>query len=254
MATMMEPNMLRKSFGNNLKKSMTASQIVYNTEIIRISPDIAENLKKHNPELVQMFKAYLLEQLEGDYVELWLALDNFKQDAFITKNRADLLATAQAIYDKYWGASSEYQIAIKPKVKDNLTERMEAQDVDANIFDEAASQLEQESYKKFLRSDVYASFMADRGSFVRTSSPKRRVSITELFKKKGERRSSLASFSATQVSLDDDDEHDFRGINPHNIDLSRSIDVLPMHWYNWIVPTANKPLVFYCTIIIYSVI
>jgi len=41
--------------------------------------------------------------------------------------------------------------------------------------------------------EKYASFMADRGTYVRTASPRRRLSITELFAKKGAqgRRSSL---------------------------------------------------------------
>lgn len=38
--------------------------------------------------------------------------------------------------------------------------------------------------------------MADKGVFVRTSSPKRRVSITELFKKKSRAGSSSLRFSA----------------------------------------------------------
>jgi hypothetical protein len=116
----------------------------------------------------------LLEQLEGDYVALWIAMDAFKLEAMRgSKGKEELVSMAQEIYDKYWSPSSDYQISIKQKVKEVMGERMEKKEVDATLFDEAALQLESESYKKFLRSDLYASFMADRGSFVRTSSPKR---------------------------------------------------------------------------------
>lgn len=51
-------NMLRKSCNNSLKKSMTTSQKLYNTDLLRISPEIASALQRHNPELVQMFKVF----------------------------------------------------------------------------------------------------------------------------------------------------------------------------------------------------
>lgn len=172
-----------------------------------------------------MFKNFLTGQVDGDYISLWQAMEDFKTHATNVKtSKEDLAEEAQEIYDTYWSPDSDYQISIKPKVKDNLQERIEAKNIDATLFDEAATQLETECYKKFLRSDMYASFMADQGSFVRTSSPKRRVSITELFKRKDSymRRSSLASFSSSHLSPLEEDEGSF-GLNPHNIDLSKSI-------------------------------
>jgi Regulator of G protein signaling domain len=203
-----------------LKKSLSLSQNVQ-ANSIKVSPDITSALQKTNPELVHMFKNFLTGQIDGEYVALWHAMENFKVSASSGKSKAELTIAAQDIYDKYWSPDSDYQIFIKPKVKENLQERTDANDIDSTLFDEAATQLETECYKKFLRSDMYASFMADQGSFVRTSSPKRRVSITELFKKKEtQRRSSLASFSAKHLSPLEEDEG---GLNPHNIDLSKSI-------------------------------
>jgi hypothetical protein len=208
---------------SQLKKSLSLSQNSQ-TSNIRVSPDITAALQKTNPELVNMFKNFLTGQIDGDYVSLWQAMEDFKTLATTGKNSKDTLSSeAQEIYDTYWSPDSDYQISIKAKVKDTLQHRIESHNIDATLFDEAATQLETECYKKFLRSDMYASFMADQGSFVRTSSPKRRVSITELFKRKDSylRRSSLASFSSTStLSPLEEDEG---GLNPHNIDLSKSI-------------------------------
>lgn len=208
-----------------LKKSLGMSQSNGMTTNIRVSPDITAALQKTNPELVHMFKNFLTGQIDGDYVTLWQEMDDFKNMATNgTRNKAELASMAQEIYETYWSPDSDYQISIKSKVKDNLQERIEAQEIDATLFDEAATQLETECYKKFLRSDMYASFMADQGSFVRTSSPKRRVSITELFKRKDSyRRSSLASFSSSHLTPLSPLEEDEGGLNPHNIDLSKSI-------------------------------
>ena len=52
-------NMLKRSCNNSLKKSMTASQKIYNTDLLRISPEISSALQRHNPELVPMFKVNL---------------------------------------------------------------------------------------------------------------------------------------------------------------------------------------------------
>lgn len=204
-----------------LKKSLGMSQSIQSNNI-RVSPDITAALQKTNPELVMMFKNFLTGQIDGDYVTLWQEMDDFKNMATNgSRNSTELATVAQEIYDTYWSPDSDYQISIKTKVKDNMQERIEGGDIDATLFDEAATQLETECYKKFLRSDMYASFMADQGSFVRTSSPKRRVSITELFKRKDSyRRSSLASFSSSHLSPLEEDEG---GLNPHNIDLSKSI-------------------------------
>jgi hypothetical protein len=209
---------------SQLKLSLSLSQNMQ-TNNIRVSPDITAALEKTNPDLVTMFKNFLTGQIDGDYVSLWQAMEDFKTLATTGNQRKeDLASEAQEIYDTYWSPDSDYQISIKSKVKDNLQERIEKQNIDATLFDEAATQLETECYKKFLRSDMYASFMADQGSFVRTSSPKRRVSITELFKRKDSymRRSSLASFSSSSSALSPLEE-DEGGLNPHNIDLSKSI-------------------------------
>lgn len=159
---------------------------------MRLSPSITSELTKKHPELCYMFRMFLKKWLGGEYWEMWMEIDGFKE------MELDPIATrimATQIFDKYWSPASEYNIDVRPKIKERLAQQIDSGNVDKEIFDEALKELELESYKKFLRSDEYAGFMADKGVFVRTSSPKRRVSITELFKKKSRGSSSLR-FSA----------------------------------------------------------
>jgi len=132
---------------------------------------------------------------------MWVDVDHFK--SLQDDNQMKMIAVQ--LYERYWSPLSEYAIQIKAKIKEQLAERIEAGQIDSCLFDDALKELEGESYKKFLRSDVYAGFMADKGVFVRPASPKRRVSITELFKKKGadgRRRSSLCSAAWSASSED----------------------------------------------------
>lgn len=165
---------------------------IENVYAMKLSPFVTAELQKKHPELCYMFRMFLKKWLGGEYWEMWMEVDRFKEmelDATSTR----IMATQ--IFDKYWSATSEYTIDIRPKIKERLAQQIDQGTVDKNIFEEALKELEVESYKKFLRSDEYAGFMADKGVFVRTSSPKRRVSITELFKKKSRGSSSLR-FSA----------------------------------------------------------
>lgn len=159
---------------------------------MRLSPFVTAELQKKHPELCYMFRMFLKKWLGGEYWEMWMEVDRFKE------MELDPVATrimATQIFDKYWSQASEYHIDVRPKIKERLAQQIDAGTVNKDIFEEALKELEVESYKKFLRSDEYAGFMADKGVFVRTSSPKRRVSITELFKKKSRGSSSLR-FSA----------------------------------------------------------
>lgn len=106
--------MLRRSTSNNLKKSINNSQKLLSSDVIRISPDIIAALNKMNPELVPMFKLYLQEQLEGDYMNLWLSIDSFKHDSQGKhRHHSELESMAQDIYEKYWSPSSGHQVVIK---------------------------------------------------------------------------------------------------------------------------------------------
>jgi len=159
---------------------------------MRLSAFVTAELTKKNPELCYMFRMFLKKWLGGEYWEMWMEIDRFKE------MELDPIATrimATQIFDKYWSSASEYHIDVRAKIKERLAQQIDSGTVDKNIFEEALKELELESYKKFLRSDEYCGFMADKGVFVRTSSPKRRVSITELFKKKSRGSSSLR-FSA----------------------------------------------------------
>jgi len=159
---------------------------------MKLSPFVTAELQKKHPELCYMFRMFLKKWLGGEYWEMWMEIDRFKEmelDATSTR----IMATQ--IFDKYWSPASEYHIDVRPKIKERLAQQIDTGTVDKLCFEEALKELEVESYKKFLRSDEYAGFMADKGVYVRTSSPKRRVSITELFKKKSRGSSSLR-FSA----------------------------------------------------------
>jgi len=160
---------------------------------LKLSPFVTAELQKKHPELCYMFRMFLKKWLGGEYWQMWMEVDKFK-DLDLDQVSTRIMATQ--IFDKYWSNASEYHIDIRPKVKDQLAHQIEAGNVEKTCFDQALKELELESYKKFLRSDEYAGFMADKGVFVRTSSPKRRVSITELFKKKSRAGSSSLRFSA----------------------------------------------------------
>jgi len=160
---------------------------------IKLSTFVTAELGKKHPELCYMFRMFLKKWLGGEYWQMWMEVDRFK-DMDLDPISTRILATQ--IFDKYWAPSSDYHIDIRPKIKDHLADQIDSGRVDRTCFDEALKELEMESYKKFLRSDEYAGFMADKGVFVRTSSPKRRVSITELFKKKSRAGSISLRFSA----------------------------------------------------------
>jgi len=167
-----------------------------------------------------MFRAFLLEQLNGTYAEFWVAMDAFRNAG--GKGTIELAMLARELFEQFFSAESANPVPLKQRTKETLTLQLKNGETDTTIFDEAVSFFEHDVFRKFVRSDLYASFMADHGSFVRTASPKRRVSITELFKRKEERRASLGSFSAA-VLEEDEDVHDHIGLNPHHIDLSKSI-------------------------------
>jgi len=177
----------------------------FNVYRVHISQWIASSLSKQHSELCFIYRNFLTKFLDGAYFNLWLEVDNFKNLQTNDENQVRMLASE--IYDRYWSPNSEYTILIKPKIKEQLAQNIADGNVNTEIFDDALKELESESYKKFLRSDIYVGFMADKGVFVRTSSPKRRVSITELFKKKGpesRRRSSLGVSAWTaSVSVQD---------------------------------------------------
>jgi len=160
---------------------------------IKLSPAISSELQKKHPELCYMFRMFLKKWLGGEYWQMWMEVDKFKE---MELDPVHTRIAATQIFDKYWSPASEYHIDIRPKVKEQLAQKIDTGNVGKACFDEALKELELESYKKFLRSDEYAGFMADKGVFVRTSSPKRRVSITELFKKKSRAGSSSLRFSA----------------------------------------------------------
>jgi len=179
-----------------------------------------------------LFKVFLQEQLDGHYNEFWVDMDNF-QRTYARKNHIEVTLAAQALFDRYFSADTSLcTLPVKQRMVDAVHWQIQAGECPCNTFDEVVAAVERDAYKKFTRSNLYASFLADRGSFVRTASPKRRVSITELFKKREERRSSLglgaSSFGAAmQEEQDEDDVHDYLGLNPHRIDLSQSIGDMP---------------------------
>jgi len=160
---------------------------------IKLSPYVTAELQKKHPELCYMFRMFLKKWLGGEYWQMWMDVDRFKE---IELDTTSTRIMATQIFDKYWSPASEYNIDIRPKVKEQLAQSIDSGNVTKTCFDDALKELELESYKKFLRSDEYAGFMADKGVFVRTSSPKRRVSITELFKRKNRAGSSSLRFSA----------------------------------------------------------
>lgn len=174
---------------------------------MRLSQGITNALQQQHPELCYLFRVFLKSYLDGGYWQMWMEIDQFKESEDEDPEHRRQAATR--IFEKYWSPSAEFTIDIKPKIKDALAQRIEQGDINTAIFDDALAELEQESYKKFLRSDSYAGFMAEKGVYVRTSSPKRRVSITELFKKKTRRGSNL-KFS-TEIDQEDPNSFSLEG-------------------------------------------
>jgi len=205
---------------------MTPSQP--SSSLVHISPDIVASLEKQHADLVMLFKVFLQEQLDGQYNQFWVDMDSYKQIAS-SKSLLNLTLAAQALFDRYFSPDTSCcTLPLKPRIVGAVQFQMQHGGCTASTFDEVVTLVERDAYKKFTRSNLYASFLADRGSFVRTSSPKRRVSITELFKKKEERRSSLglgASSFGAAIEEEEEDIHDHLGLNPHHIDLSQSIDL-----------------------------
>eukprot|EP01112_Ceratiomyxa_fruticulosa_P011307 TRINITY_DN305_c0_g1_i1.p1 TRINITY_DN305_c0_g1~~TRINITY_DN305_c0_g1_i1.p1 ORF type:complete len:228 (-),score=51.70 TRINITY_DN305_c0_g1_i1:167-850(-) len=199
----------------------------FNVYRVHISQWIASALSKQHSELCFIYRNFLTKFLDGGYFTLWLEVDNFKNMQSNDENQIRLLASE--LYERYWSPNSDYAIHIKPKIKEQLARDIASGNVTVTIFDEALKELESESYKKFLRSDIYAGFMADKGVFVRTASPKRRVSITELFKKKGpeaRRRSSLgvSAWTAAQQQAVQDAVVDHEEDEDERMEDSFSLD------------------------------
>lgn len=76
---------------------------------MRLSPFVTAELQKKHPELCYMFRMFLKKWLGGEYWEMWMEVDRFKEmelDATATR----IMATQ--IFDKYWSPASEYHIGI----------------------------------------------------------------------------------------------------------------------------------------------
>lgn len=125
----------------------------------------------------------------GGFHQLCLDVEKFKEEA----DENQMRIVAMQIFDKYWSPVTQYDVIIKDKLRDELARQIDGWQITPDVFDPAIRKLEEECFKKFNMCEKYASFMADRGTYVRTASPRRRLSITDLFVKKGAqgRRSSL---------------------------------------------------------------
>lgn len=156
---------------------------------VKIAPWIVAALSKQHPDLVPLYREFFQEFLLGGFYQLCIDVDKFKEEA----DENQMKIVAMQIYDKYWSPVTQYDLVIKDKLKEDMAKRIDSWNISADVFDPVVRKLEGDCFKKFCMCEKYASFMADRGTFVRTASPRRRLSITDLFVKKGAqgRRSSL---------------------------------------------------------------
>jgi hypothetical protein len=150
---------------------------------------IISALNKIHPDLVPLYREFFQEFLFGGLHQLCLDVEKFKQEA----DENQMRIVAMQIFDKYWSPVTQYDVVIKGKLKEDLAKQIDSWNITPDIFDPVIRKLEDECFKKFNMCEKFASFMADRGTFVRTASPRRRLSITDMFVKKGAaaRRSSL---------------------------------------------------------------
>jgi len=189
--------------------SLSQSQnIIYPGSIaFKVSPWIIAALNKQHPDLVPIYFEFYQEYLSGGFYELCMDVDRFKQEV---EDENQMRINAMQIYDKYWSAVTQYDVVIREKLREQMAQQIDTWTITSDIFDATIRKLEEECFKKFNICEKFASFMADRGTYVRTASPRRRLSITDTFIKKGAagRRSSLASVwspknSAEIMDLDD---------------------------------------------------
>jgi len=174
---------------------------------VKISPWVVAALNKTNPELVPLYRDFATEYLTGGFYQLCLDVEKFKEEA----DENQMRIVAMQIFDKYWSPVTQFDVIVKDKLRENMAQQIDSWNITAEVFDPAVKKVEEECYRKFCMCEKYASFMADRGTYVRTASPRRRLSITDMFVKKGAagRRSSLgfASWSpknsAEIMDLDD---------------------------------------------------
>jgi hypothetical protein len=76
---------------------------------MKLSPFVTAELQKKHPELCYMFRMFLKKWLGGEYWEMWMEIDRFKEtDLDATSTRI----VATQIFDKYWSPASEYNIGI----------------------------------------------------------------------------------------------------------------------------------------------
>jgi len=174
---------------------------------VKISPWVVAALNKINPELVHLYREFAQDYLAGGFYQLCLDVEKFKQEA----DENQMRIVAMQIFDKFWSPVTQYDLIIKDKLREDMAHQIDSWTITPEVFDPTVRKIEDECFKKFCMCERYASFMADRGTYVRTASPRRRLSITDVFVKKGAqgRRSSLgfASWSpknsAEIMDLDD---------------------------------------------------
>lgn len=174
---------------------------------VKISSWIITSLNKVSPDLVPIYRDFCQDYVAGGYAQLSADIEKFKKE--VDENQMRIVA--MQIFDRYWSPVTQYDVVIKDKARQQLQEDIDNWKIALDIFDPVLRKIEEDCYKKFTMCEKYASFMADRGTYVRTASPRRRLSVTDLFVKKGAqgRRSSLGvsawspKNSAEIMDLDD---------------------------------------------------
>lgn len=181
-----------------------------NTQDVKlVSPWIVAALNKQSPDLVPLYLDFFRDFLTGSLYELCIDVYKFKEE--VDENMMRI--SAMQIFDKYWSPLTQYDLVVKDKLRSEMAAQIDNWSISPDLFDHAIRKLEEECFKKFKICEKFASFMADRGTYVRTASPRRRLSITDMFVKKGAqgRRSSLGlsawspKNSAEIMDLDIDD-------------------------------------------------
>jgi len=205
--------LLRKSSSSVLPLSSSSSSIFSSPHLV--SPWIISAINKQHPDLVPIYAEFFQEFLKGGFYELYVDVDKFRKE--VDENQMKVVA--RYIYDKYWSPITEYDVVIKEKFRTDMATQIENGNIAPNLFDDVIRKLEDQCYKKFCICEKYASFMADRGIYVRTASPRRRLSVTDLYAKKGAqgRRSSLASTWSPHASTDNMELDDGFSIEDPNL-------------------------------------
>ncbi|XP_036925325.1 regulator of G-protein signaling 18 isoform X2 [Sturnira hondurensis] len=133
---------------------------------IRVRPEEAgrwgesfEKLLSHKDGL-ETFTRFLKTEFSEENIEFWKACEDFKR----SKDPQQILFKAQAIYEKFIQTDAPQEVNLDFHTKELITQNITQPTL--HTFDAAQGRvyqlMEQDSYKRFLKSDIYADLIEGR--------------------------------------------------------------------------------------------